>query len=129
MTTDKTPATLAEPRSHRWNDVGERCLDCGDEDWMGSPCSGPRKPSATLAVEVLEVMDELIDFEERHAEYEPRQNHEAREARVAFAGLIEADTRIAEKAIRKAGGGWWMISNDDMNSLRAALARVKGESA
>lgn len=42
MTTDKTPATLAEPRSHRWNDVGERCLDCGDKDWMGGPCSGPR---------------------------------------------------------------------------------------
>lgn len=46
MTTDKTPATLAEPRSHRWNDVGERCLDCGDKDWMGGPCSGPRLEAA-----------------------------------------------------------------------------------
>lgn len=54
MTTDKTPATLAtvkhggcvqleqKARDHRWNDVGERCLDCGDKDWMGGACSGPR---------------------------------------------------------------------------------------
>lgn len=32
-----------EPRSHRWDDVGERCLNCGDKDWMADPwCSGPR---------------------------------------------------------------------------------------
>ncbi len=34
-----------EPRAHRWDDVGERCLDCGDKDWMGGPCSGPHHPS------------------------------------------------------------------------------------
>ncbi len=33
-----------EPRDHRWDDVGERCLDCGDKDWMGGACSGPRAP-------------------------------------------------------------------------------------
>ncbi|WP_353099147.1 Lar family restriction alleviation protein [Stenotrophomonas lactitubi] len=33
---------LGAPRDHRWDDVGERCLDCGDKDWMGGPCSGPR---------------------------------------------------------------------------------------
>jgi len=34
--------TTREPRSHRWDDVGERCLDCGDKDWMADPaCSGP----------------------------------------------------------------------------------------
>jgi hypothetical protein len=36
-----------EPRDHRWDDVGERCLDCGDKDWMGGPCSGPRTTAAT----------------------------------------------------------------------------------
>ncbi|MCU1145453.1 hypothetical protein [Stenotrophomonas maltophilia] len=34
-----------EPRAHRWDDVGERCLDCGDKDWMGGPCSGPHQSS------------------------------------------------------------------------------------
>lgn len=33
-----------EPRDHRWDDVGERCLDCGDKDWIGGACSGPRAP-------------------------------------------------------------------------------------
>lgn len=34
-----------EPRAHRWDDEGERCLDCGDKDCMGGPCSGPHHPS------------------------------------------------------------------------------------
>ncbi len=36
-----------ELRDHRWDDVGERCLDCGDKDWMGGACSGPRAPEIT----------------------------------------------------------------------------------
>lgn len=27
-------------KQHQWNDDGERCLKCGDKDWMGGPCSG-----------------------------------------------------------------------------------------
>ncbi|MGG2101716.1 hypothetical protein [Stenotrophomonas sp. NRRL B-14846] len=50
-------------------------------------------------------------------------------ARAAVAELIEADKRIAERARRKAGGGWWMISNEDMTAQRTALARVKGGAA
>lgn len=52
-----------------------------------------------------------------------------RQARAALAELIEADKRIAERARRKAGGGWWMISNEDMTAQRIALARVKGGAA
>lgn len=52
-----------------------------------------------------------------------------RQARAAVAELIEADKRIAERARRKAGGGWWMISNEDMTAQRTALARVKGGAA
>lgn len=40
------------PREHRWDRDGERCLDCGDKDWMGGPCSGPRsspEPAADAA--------------------------------------------------------------------------------
>ncbi|PJL41038.1 hypothetical protein B9Y78_07995 [Stenotrophomonas maltophilia] len=87
----------------------------------------------TTSVDVLAVVDELIDFEERHAEYEPRQNHEAREARAAVAELIE---RI-EAALR--GECQYFVLGTDgiqirevritkanLDSLKAALARVKG---
>jgi hypothetical protein len=29
--------------SHQWDADGEACLKCGDKDWMGGPCAGPRK--------------------------------------------------------------------------------------
>lgn len=74
----------------------------------------------TLAVDVLAVMDELIDFEERHAEYEPRQNHEAREARAALAELIEEAEKI-EAFIHRVGM--------HCKPFSSAIARVKGESA
>jgi transcriptional regulator of nitric oxide reductase len=45
-------------------------------------------------VDVLAVLDELIDFEERHAEAEPRQNHEARQARAAIAEQQEILRRL-----------------------------------
>lgn len=44
----------------------------------------------------------------------------------AVAELIEVDRRICGRAYRKAGGGWWMVSSDEMTALRAALARVGG---
>ncbi|HDS1581999.1 TPA: hypothetical protein QEL15_004115 [Stenotrophomonas maltophilia] len=96
----------------------------------------------TLAVDVLAVMDELIDFEERHAEYEPRQNQEAREARAALAELIDADQEFDS-----AGESLEFIQNStsprsytmlnaaieryEYSRIRRsdALARVKGESA
>lgn len=45
-------------------------------------------------------------------------------ARAALAGLIEADKRVSERSRKKAGGGFWMVSNEDMAALRAALARA-----
>lgn len=71
-----------------------------------------------MAVDVLAVMDELIDFEERHAEYEPRRNHEAREARAAVAELIESCDHLKRDA-----------TNERWAAFHVALARVKGESA
>lgn len=35
-----------ETIDHRWDYVGERCLDCGDKDWMGGTFSGPRATAA-----------------------------------------------------------------------------------
>lgn len=27
-------------KQHQWSDDGERCVKCGDKDWMGGPCNG-----------------------------------------------------------------------------------------
>ncbi|RXY82305.1 hypothetical protein DD607_36320, partial [Salmonella sp. 3DZ2-4SM] len=70
------------------------------------------------------------DFEERHAEYEPRQNHEAREARAAVAELIEADEEYDEAWRDMAGRTHTALRREKAGIRRArALARVKGESA
>ncbi|WP_165710895.1 hypothetical protein [Stenotrophomonas maltophilia] len=92
----------------------------------------------TLAVDVLAVMDELIDFEERHAEYEPRQNHEAREARAAVAELIEYTSLLVAQLVLHGDmdDGCFYYNGRSASELQtpmadvsAALARVKGESA
>jgi len=85
-------------------------------------------------VNVLAVLDALIESTVRLANGEPVTADAATVAlaertRAAVAELIEADKRIAERARRKAGGGWWMISNEDMTAQRTALARVKGSAA
>jgi hypothetical protein len=39
------PAQPKEPKRHRWDRDGERCLDCGDKDWMDDPvCTPPAQP-------------------------------------------------------------------------------------
>lgn len=62
-------------------------------------------------IDVLAVMDDLIDFEERHAEYERRVNYEARDARIAMAEVIDR-----AKYLCRTGEG--------MLALRAAVARI-----
>lgn len=27
-------------KQHQWSEDGERCIKCGDKDWMGGPCNG-----------------------------------------------------------------------------------------
>lgn len=49
------PTDCVEQRSdqHQWDDSGERCLKCGDKDWMASAkCPGPAT-SATLSPRTL----------------------------------------------------------------------------
>lgn len=83
----------------------------------------------TLAVDVLAVMDELIDFEERHAEYEPRQNHEAREARAAVAELIQIAMEFSDYVAVDHNDTSLMDRSDMWDRLGFAVSRVKGESA
>lgn len=73
---------------------------------------------------VLAVMDELVDFEERHAEYEPRQNHEAREARAAVAELIEAAQAVENCCVRHDAN-----DADLFRRLDSAVTRAKGGAA
>ena len=82
-------------------------------------------------VDVLAVMDELIDFEERHAEYEPRQNHEAREARAAVAELIEkVEELLSTHGVYSGYGGAGEAIEGHMRAeLVAAIARAKGGAA
>ncbi|WP_372483806.1 hypothetical protein AB9H29_12210 [Stenotrophomonas sepilia] len=83
----------------------------------------------TLPADALAVMDELIDFEERHAEYEPRQNHEAREARAAFAELIQIATEFSDYVAVDHNDTSLMDRSDMWDRLGFAVSRVKGESA
>lgn len=40
--------------------------------------------------------------------------------------IFKAAERIEQCSVRKAGGGWWMISNEDKKSLLKALANARG---
>lgn len=44
--------TEAGAHQHRWNDDGERCVKCGDKDWMGGPCSVPDAAPVADGVEI-----------------------------------------------------------------------------
>jgi hypothetical protein len=81
-------------------------------------------------VDVLGVFDELISFEERHAEYEPRANHEAREARDAMAELIAEMRRYLpviehlESRPELWGEFCYPIGIATANGYRHALSRI-----
>ena len=36
----KSPQPTMNAKSHVWNKSGERCVVCGDKDWMGTVCDG-----------------------------------------------------------------------------------------
>lgn len=72
---------------------------------------------ANFPVDVLAVMDELIDFDERHPVYEPQAKHKAHAARAAVAGLIEAIGPALYELRDK---------SEAKKDLIAALSRVKG---
>lgn len=55
--------------SHRWDDVGERCVKCGDKDWMGGPCSVPDSPPKPIGVEVVGVVRDLGGDEDPTVEW------------------------------------------------------------
>jgi uncharacterized protein (DUF2461 family) len=90
-------------------------------------------------VDVLAVMGELFELALIDVPSEPRNPDsseydeweracllaaKSREARAAVRELIEAADEASLGSHRKAGGGWWVVRNDHMTRLRAALAKV-----
>lgn len=58
------PEPNATDQAHVWNKEGERCLVCGDKDWMGGPCSGPVQPEPVGYVngdELDNMLDNMLD--------------------------------------------------------------------
>lgn len=53
---------IPAPRTHTWDDSGERCLNCGDKDWMGGPCRPSPAPKASVPVE-WELIQKLTEQE------------------------------------------------------------------
>lgn len=78
---------------------------------------------------VLDILEELLDFEERHAEYERRENHEARAALTALAELLSAfsHARIVQYPHPDGGEKLNVILSPDLARLRSAFAKVVDE--
>jgi len=69
------------------------------------------------SVDVLAFFDSLfVTQDSRYAQM--------REARAAVAELIAKADVATKNAHKKAGGGWWMVRNEDIDALRAALKAV-----
>ncbi len=51
LPTKKAGAGQPERRSHRWDDEGERCVVCGDKDWMGDPVCHGRISEPRVAIQ------------------------------------------------------------------------------
>lgn len=50
--TEQTPQPPEPKFRHRWDESGERCTICGDKDWMGGECSGPREQAPVSSSDV-----------------------------------------------------------------------------
>lgn len=81
------------------------------------------------SVDVLEVMHSVLgDLMAAQAAgvYTDTDVNELSASIDAVAKLIDTGKKITDTAHRKAGGGWWMISNEDMTAQRTAIASVRG---
>lgn len=130
------------PKAHRWNDVGERCLDCGDKDWMNDPVCRPRvadpdisvTPSSDtgnlIPVDVLEVLDIEIDAIKLQVKRGTAPQHALRDmvaARVAVANAISALQRFVDDAecVDLGGGDAVGTTCESLDHAKSALRHVK----
>ncbi|HIE0523770.1 TPA: hypothetical protein ACXJLS_000362 [Stenotrophomonas maltophilia] len=143
---------ISSPKQHRWNDVGERCLDCGDKDWMNDPICRPRcadpettappdirvSPSSVLinaipvdALAILDIEIDAITLQVKRGSAPQHTLHDMVATRVAVAELIEAASQVSEAAVKHYGNCMGLhlalTGIGGLNErLAAALARVKG---
>ncbi|MGW8811103.1 hypothetical protein ACWGM5_20745, partial [Bacillus velezensis] len=134
------------PKQHRWNDVGERCLDCGDKDWMNDPICRPRcadpgttatpdirvSPSSVstnaIPVDVLTILDieiNAITLQVKRCSAPQHALHDMVAARVAVTELIEAASDY-RSGIANFLPGLSIPLALAQYRFDAALARVKG---
>ncbi|MDZ5813885.1 hypothetical protein U4I65_02390 [Stenotrophomonas maltophilia] len=129
-------------KAHRWNDVGERCLDCGDEDWMNDPVCRPRvadpdisatpttDPGNLIPVDVLQVLDIEIDAITLQVKRGTAPQHALRDmvaARVAVANAIAALQHFVDdaKCVDLGGGGAVGTTCESLEHAKSALRYVK----
>ena len=68
-----TRSTLTPPKTHRRDADGERCLDCGDKDWMNTECCRTTTmPDTQGALEALDNIQEVLFNFKEHTDFELR---------------------------------------------------------
>ncbi|PFH29085.1 hypothetical protein [Burkholderia sp. JKS000303] len=54
-------ASQSTSDSHEWDDVGERCIKCGDKDWMADPVCRSATPAAAAPSDERDVIEPLTE--------------------------------------------------------------------
>ena len=109
--------------AHQWDDAGERCVKCGDKDWMGGPCEAMTAPVAGGGV--LAVLDfHIADMAGSGVRYAQREELIATRATVeAMADALRNIRDVAREPYGTLNAAWVASTAD------AALAAYRGEAA
>lgn len=133
-------------KAHRWNDVGEKCLDCGDKDWMNDPICRPRcaDPDVTATPDIsvapstsnstLVPVDVLTVFEAEEAALRLQVQkgahllrgalHDVQDARRATQEVFSGYQILLAMAKSKDGCFFDWPEGWDWERLESAIARV-----
>ena len=58
-----TTTPPAADNRHKWDADGERCVECGDKDWMNDPACRPKPPADNRGVDVEATLSEFYKTE------------------------------------------------------------------
>ncbi|WP_192903321.1 hypothetical protein [Burkholderia thailandensis] len=112
---EAAPAGMrAESSSHQWDKFGERCMKCGDKDWMNTPaCSGGKAQPEPLAT------DERATFEAWWVREVPEQY------RAGVLLLLRQSRKTDGKYGIVNAEGAWEVWQARASSLPPALASAR----
>jgi len=86
------PNAVGKP--HRWNDDGERCLDCGDKDWMADKyCSAAPVVQPDMVMVPREATEAMLDAAMN------RHKHVSPEAKARYTQMHRENFRCDYKAM------------------------------